>query len=41
MRPWDLDDCEVGIAQLKEDFSSLQSLVWELQERVTELEDAE
>lgn len=39
MRPWDLDDCEVAIAELKDSLSSLRSYVDELEQRIFELED--
>lgn len=38
MRPWDLEDCEVAIFTLKEQVMILESLVYELQNRVEILE---
>ena len=39
MRPWDIDDCEVAIAQLKEQVYSLTAQYEELQNRIWDLEN--
>lgn len=39
MRAWDLDDCEVAIANLKQEIEYLKGYIYELKDRVESLED--
>jgi hypothetical protein len=39
MRPWDIDDCEVAIAQLKDQYFSLQCYVEELKADLWRLQE--
>lgn len=41
MRAWDLDDCEAAISQLRDSVAHLESLVYELQSLVEELDEEE
>lgn len=41
MRAWDLEDCQVALANLKQELDDAKSLIYELQSRVDDLEDSD